>query len=310
MIQIIIKSKNCTISVFENHFFKIENSHIHRIERIATVGSIVINESTVINAEVLFAAAEYGIWIEGRNKDGEVAGHWRGHTIDASVQDKFKQMRFLREESNKDVFASWLLLKLKNQIQMLKRLGVDWNVEIQDQIWIKPDFKSVIKMEPLWMKNYYSQINTVLPRTFQFQKRSRRPAYDPFNAMLNYSYAILYSYAEDAIIQAGLDPYLGMYHDNDRGGKALVYDFVEQFRPWFDEVVIRFILDKNCDDENAFYYEGGACMISKNCKKELIDSIHTFMKEIVRYAKRQCSRKNHIYAEARTFKTQILKYKS
>src|SRR5690554_3035421 len=61
-------------------------------------------------------------------------------------------------------------------------------------------------------KKYFQTIKELLPTIYQFKIRSRRPATDPFNAMLNYAYGILYGKVEGALIKAGLDPYVGIFH--------------------------------------------------------------------------------------------------
>jgi hypothetical protein len=61
-----------------------------------------------------------------------------------------------------------------------------------------------------------------------FESRSRQPAADAFNAMLNYSCGILYSLVEKACILAGLEPFVGFLHTDNYNKKSLVYDLIEQ----------------------------------------------------------------------------------
>jgi len=77
----------------------------------------------------------------------------------------------------------------------------------------------------------------LIPEKYAFEARSRNPAKDPFNCMLNYSYGILYSSVEKACIIAGLDPYIGIMHTDNYNKKALVYDMVEMYRGYMDEIV-------------------------------------------------------------------------
>lgn len=73
-----------------------------------------------------------------------------------------------------------------------------------------------------------------------FTGRQKRPAYDPFNALLNYLYGMLYTSVHLALLKSGLDPYLGVLHA-DRYGAAptLVFDAIEPYRPWADAVALR-----------------------------------------------------------------------
>jgi CRISPR-associated protein Cas1 len=69
-----------------------------------------------------------------------------------------------------------------------------------------------------------------MPAEYQFAGRSRQPAHDSFNAMLNYGYGVLYSLVERAAILAGLDPFVGFLHTDNYNKRSLVFDMIEPFR--------------------------------------------------------------------------------
>ena len=74
---------------------------------------------------------------------------------------------------------------------------------------------------------YWGLIGTLPPANFRFKARSKHPAYDLFNAMLNYAYGVLYSEVERACIVAGLDPFVGFLHTDNYNKQSLVYDISE-----------------------------------------------------------------------------------
>jgi CRISPR-associated protein Cas1 len=77
---------------------------------------------------------------------------------------------------------------------------------------------------------YFACLGRLLPEAYRFSGRSRQPAADPFNAMLNYSFGVLYSLVERACICAGLDPHVGFLHTDNYAKKSLVFDLMEPFR--------------------------------------------------------------------------------
>jgi CRISP-associated protein Cas1 len=79
-----------------------------------------------------------------------------------------------------------------------------------------------------------------VPEAYRFNGRSRQPARDRFNAMLNYSYGVLYGLVERACVLAGLDPCLGLLHTDDYAKPSLVYDLIEPFRILGDRAVLLF----------------------------------------------------------------------
>jgi len=76
-----------------------------------------------------------------------------------------------------------------------------------------------------------------MPDAWKFNGRSRDPAKDAFNCLLNYGYGVLYSQVEKACIIAGLDPYVGFLHTDNYNKKSFVFDLIEIFRIHIDRTV-------------------------------------------------------------------------
>jgi CRISPR-associated protein Cas1 len=93
---------------------------------------------------------------------------------------------------------------------------------------------SLMGLEGSAGRAYFSCLGQLVPEAFRFTGRSRHPAQDEFNALLNYSYGVLYSLVEKACIGAGLDTYLGFLHTDNYGKQSLVFDMIEPFRIWGD----------------------------------------------------------------------------
>ncbi len=70
----------------------------------------------------------------------------------------------------------------------------------------------------------------IRPPEFASERRTRRPARDPFNALLNYSYALLSVRIANAVLASGLDPHLGFYHTDRSSAPPLTLDLMELFR--------------------------------------------------------------------------------
>lgn len=68
-------------------------------------------------------------------------------------------------------------------------------------------------------------------RTSVFKLAGNRNAAHPFNAMLNYAYAILESQVRIKSIAEGYDPTLGIMHESREGSSAFVFDLMEPERP-------------------------------------------------------------------------------
>jgi CRISPR-associated protein Cas1 len=85
-------------------------------------------------------------------------------------------------------------------------------------------------------------VGAAFPPAWNFEKRTRRPPRDPVNALLSLGYTFL-GYAMCAALEiAGLDPYLGYYHQEAYGRPALALDLIEEFRaPVVDSLTLSLI---------------------------------------------------------------------
>ncbi len=96
-----------------------------------------------------------------------------------------------------------------------------------------------------------------------FQKREGRGSQEINNSMLNLGYAVLSSYILGAIINAGLEPYLGIMHRTRPGKMSLVLDLMEEYRAW---VVDRAVIKLRNQSE-------GEVLLSPKLKKEFIAEV-------------------------------------
>ena len=97
---------------------------------------------------------------------------------------------------------------------------------------------TLMGLEGAMARSYWRIIGQLMPAPFSFTERSRRPAQDPFNALLNYGYGMLYAQVESTLLRCGLDPAFGVLHTDGHGRHGLTYDLVEPFRPWVDRLVM------------------------------------------------------------------------
>jgi CRISPR-associated protein Cas1 len=59
------------------------------------------------------------------------------------------------------------------------------------------------------------------------------------NCLLNYGYGILYGEVQNALVIAGLEPYIGLVHTDRPGKPSLTLDLIEEFRaPIVDRTVV------------------------------------------------------------------------
>lgn len=226
------------------------------------------------------------------------------------------QPLFAWSQEAQNWMAHWLLRKHQAQLYWLSQLDrlpacKEWdkfkallNIQLAfDPLALLPG----VMQEAYMMRLYLRVLDSLLPEQFKFKKRSRQPALDPFNALLNYAYGIFYGMVEGALRRNGLDPYIGFLHEERDGDPALVFDVIEAYRPWADEVCIRLVLEDDLDAKEDFQHlEKGGIWLAGGGKEKLISRLMDFLDAPPRLdGLKSPSRKQQIFADAKALQNRI-----
>jgi CRISPR-associated protein Cas1 len=87
---------------------------------------------------------------------------------------------------------------------------------------------------------YFKAFRKILKTELEFEKRTRRPAKDPVNALLNLGYTFLTNEISSLLESMSFETCLGFLHGVQYGRKSLALDMVEEFR---QPVIDKFILN-------------------------------------------------------------------
>lgn len=126
---------------------------------------------------------------------------------------------------------------------------------------------SILITEAHLSKLFWKVFNKCLNKRFRFKNRSKQPANDLTNALLNYGYGITYSIIDKVIVNRGLDPCIGILHETYRHHKSLSYDIIEKYRHHTESVVIEFLNGLS----NADKIDTNCHRLEHNLKQEYVD---------------------------------------
>ena len=119
---------------------------------------------------------------------------------------------------------------------------------------------------------------------FTFGKRVRRPPTDPVNAILSFTYTLLFSDMLSAVQTVGLDPYMGFLHDDRHGRASLALDLMEEFRPIVADSVALMLMNRRVVGPKGFRTEiGGAVLLSDDARKSLLQTYEERMNTDVKH---------------------------
>lgn len=110
---------------------------------------------------------------------------------------------------------------------------------------------------------YFQGIAAIAPPRLKFHQRNRRPPRDPLNAMMSLGYTLLHSEAVLSLYGAGLDPFIGFYHQIDFGRESLACDIVEPLRVEIDKFCLEQFKQETIRVEDFTNTESG-CILGKN----------------------------------------------
>lgn len=138
--------------------------------------------------------------------------------------------------------------KLGNTAYLMARhgLAVDAQVLVDMRVLARAcdDKASVEELRGLEGRGaalYFNALREHLGAEWGFTGRRVRPAPDPVNALLSFGYTLLYHHISTALVAAGLNPRLGLFHRERGVYHALACDLQEELRYKVDSLVLALV---------------------------------------------------------------------
>ena len=206
--QVVIDTTNTRISVKNNTFF-IENETQSRQISPKRISSIAITSNCTLNAASIKLAALNEVPIYFFNNFGTLqARMWSPYFKNIATLRK-KQLLFYNTPEATNWLLDVLARKTGLQVTLLKRLQAsnprdkekfrEALLNMNELLDSARKYKNqpvetcrnqLLGIEGSLSRMYFKNLQIFLPEQFRFEKRSRRPATDYFNAALNYLYGM------------------------------------------------------------------------------------------------------------------------
>jgi CRISP-associated protein Cas1 len=327
--QVYLNKKGCTLKVRDGHLIvrTMEEEAEQRIP-MGKIQTLFINRATRLTSDLAFVAAELDIDVIFTDRNGQPVARLWSNRFGSIATIRKQQLAFSQSPACLNWVQETLGEKLEGQMALLLMFsGKDQRLEelittacrkIDEQaarirqvdgLTLTEVAGQLRAWEAHASKVYWACISSFLPPQYAFQGRSRQPASDMFNALLNYAYGILYSLVETALIKAGIDPFIGLFHRDEHNRPVLVYDVIERFRPWADYVVISLCRQQVIFVE-FFDIEEGGFWLNEQGKRILIQAFHDYFEEITRFGNLDRSRSTHVELYAFALASKFKSFKS
>jgi len=299
------KNGNCFLVKREDRSFEVA---------VGKVNSILITTAAYITTDAIKLAVDNNIDIVFLDSHGDPYGRVWHPKLGSTTLIRRRQLEIYDSSEGLNLAKEWASRKLENQINLLERLrktreekrdlldGYIREIENSKEQMkrlrgtIDSQRQDMLGLEGKAARAYFEAISSIMPERYRFAGRSRNPAKDEFNALLNYGYGVLYSLVEKGCIIAGLDPYLGFLHSDSYNKKSLVFDIIEMFRIYVDETVV-FLFSRRMVKDDLFEPLEQGMGLSKEGKATLIEALNRALEETVPYRGRNVKRRNTIQME-------------
>jgi CRISPR-associated protein Cas1 len=252
------KSKNCFLVKNDDKVFEVSANK---------VDSIMITTSATLTTDAIKFAVDNNIDIVFTDYFGNPYGRIWHSKLGSTTLIRRRQLEIYDSTKGLNLAKGWAVKKLDNQVAFLKELkktrpkertALDETIKkiesFRDELKklrgiIDEKRQRILGLEGMASREYFGAISRILPKKYRFEERSRNPARDEFNCLLNYGYGVLYSRVEKACIIAGLDPYVGILHTDNYNKKSFVFDLIEVFRIYVDRTVVHLFSRRKVKDE-------------------------------------------------------------
>ncbi|MDD1703228.1 MAG: CRISPR-associated endonuclease Cas1 [Methanoregula sp.] len=309
------KEKNCFLVKNEEKIVEVSADKID---------SILITTSATITTDAIEFAVENNIDIIFLDYHGNPFGRVWHSKLGSTTLIRRRQLEAEAADTGFYLARGWIAEKIQNQIDLLKDLKKN-RPDQKDQLDISIakieglretllamkgslDIKrgSIMGVEGMASATYFDAIAGVMPEQWRFKGRSRDPAKDAFNCLLNYGYGVLYSQVERACIIAGLDPYVGFLHTDNYNKRSFVFDLIELFRVHADRTVVNLFSKKQVTPALFDPVPGGLYM-NKEGKALLIAALNEMLDREIEYHGRNVKIRNTIQMECHRIANGLIK---
>ena len=266
----------------------------------AKVRSILVTTSVHLTSDAIVLAIQHNIDVIFLDKSGEPIARVWPPRMGSTAAIRRRQLEAASGPEGLTIAREWIASKLSHQSEFLEELR-DRRPGRRDLFAgpIETIRSSLAQLEGLdgtlddrrgrlmglegsAGRAYFGCLGRLVPEGYRFDGRSRQPARDGFNAMLNYSYGVLYGLVDRACICAGLDPFLGFLHTDNYNKPSLVFDMIEPFRILAERATLLLFTGRRMRTEFFEPVPGGVAL-SKDGRAEFLPYFNERLDRSVKY---------------------------
>lgn len=254
------------------------------------LGGMVLSEDTLVSPALLGACAQRGMAISWLNWQGQFSCAMRPPT-QGNILLRLAQYQAYCDPPLKLNIAKELIIgklansrhtltrrareaKLPEHADLLRKLKARLDAVRQnlDRCSTEDELRGI---EGSCAQLYFEGFDAMVDGSdFIFERRSRRPPQNPYNALLSFLYTLLVHDCTSACEGVGLDPQLGFLHEPRPGRPSCALDLAEELRsPLVDRLVFAMINRRQISAQDDFETRpGGAIYLNDTGRKKVLEA--------------------------------------
>lgn len=253
MSVIYLTRRTCKLSKDSGRLVVRDNDEIKVSVPAINVTGVVVSSDAQISTQVVRMLLAQGSYIVYTDWEGHFSGVTMANRGD--LNNIFLQTTVCCDVGKRLHMVRYVVsAKLTNQIEVLKLYAKYRNSLMLQQVAQKLAYyytqiekattiDELRGIEGICAKEYFGVFEEIInPAGLKWHGRSRRPAKDEVNALLNYGYAFLEREVRVLSIGAGLDERLGFLHVNNGRKDSLIYDLMELVRQSITDKLVLYSL--------------------------------------------------------------------
>ena len=259
----------------------------HKIDAVLIFGNVQFTTQAV---HELF---EHGIEMAILTMRGRLIGQITSPTT-KNIELRLAQFRrFEKPDFKLQLAHSIISGKVQNCLSIMKAFSynhpeIDLKADIQkvqtfsEAVLHTESIEQLLGIEGNAAKAYFQGLGRMILGDFVFNGRKKRPPPDPVNALLSFSYTLIFNEISSLLDGMGFDPYLGYLHKPNYGRPSLACDLIEEFRPIAgDRLTLNLINNRilSCDHFHAHSTGKGVYLTREGMKKFFSEYERSLTKE-------------------------------
>lgn len=164
---------------------------------------------------------------------------------------------------------------------------LDWiRLEMPRLLNVAQNVNQVMAVEGETWQRFYSCFQYILPESFVFNKRVKRPPDNPLNAMISFGNTILYAKTVTQIYNTHLDQSISFLHEPSEGRFSLSLDLSEAFKPIIVyKTIFELVNNRRIQVSKHFESNLNYCLLNESGKNIFVGALEERFEKVFEHPK-------------------------